>query len=136
MRFLEQDDYVLLFPAEEKQLQLGYDKLHVLLSRFASDSDRLEQLTASGELLTGQIRIGGENAAVFWYRLNGPSLYIDTLVAINSGEFLPKLREAIENFARSLNCKHVDCATARKGIFNELTGSGYYAASVIMRKDL
>lgn len=136
MKFLEQDDYLLLFPAEEKQLRLGYDRIHVLLQRFGDDTKRLEQLTASGDLLTGQINLGGEQAAVFWYKINGASLYIDTLVSVGKGEFLPKLANAIEGFAKSLGCRYVDCATARKGIFDFLIGSGYYAASVTMRKDL
>lgn len=127
---------MLLFPAEEKQLQLAYGKLHVLLQRFAEDNDTLEKRVKDGKLLTGQIRIGGTDAAVFWYQINGPALFIDTLISVAEGSFLPKLAKTIEDFARSLNCKYVDCATARRGMVQHLTGIGYYASSVTLRKDL
>lgn len=136
MRPLKQSEYAVLFPATETAEQIALHRVHCILQRFNNENNRLERLTSEGKLLTAQIDLDGQASAVFWYSINGPTFFVDTLVAIADGRNMPEFAERIERIARSMNCKVIECMTARNGMIDTLCKKDFYAAGVILRKDL
>lgn len=135
MRFLSLDDMVCLMPAEKNVEHKANQHLEEILARCEQNPNRLAALTGS-VFKTAQVNISGKPTAVFWYKIEGDRLIVDTLIAISPENTLEANLRAIELIAASNGCAVVEGATSRPGMIKRLEENDWQPAGVIMRKNL
>lgn len=123
---------VALIPAEPEVEATGYCRLRPLMT--SGGLDRLRALTESGHLKTCQVNKGGEQKALFWYRVEHERFIVDTIVGV--GDDADAAFEAVELLARENGCRELEASTPRNAMVNRLTRAGWNAEKILLRKTI